>query len=157
MKAMFSRRFSAAHRLPDDPSPCKRIHGHNWEVLVEIDSDGHGSMVLPAEVIKKEIDERFDHKLILYKYDPLKVMLVETRDGYPSDRTHWDIESEDWVVRVPHVPTTENLARFIAEGIWHEAAAFAKDDDHEATRISVKVALRETPTIMAICEVEATL
>ena len=31
--------FEAAHRQLNDPSKCGKLHGHNWKVDVEIESD----------------------------------------------------------------------------------------------------------------------
>ena len=31
--------FSAAHRLPDYPGPCARLHGHNYRVVVVVEGE----------------------------------------------------------------------------------------------------------------------
>jgi 6-pyruvoyltetrahydropterin/6-carboxytetrahydropterin synthase len=61
--------FSAAHALRDYPGVCRRIHGHNWTVVVRLKAgrlDEQG-MSIDYAVLKKilsEILSEFDHQLI---------------------------------------------------------------------------------------------
>jgi 6-pyruvoyltetrahydropterin/6-carboxytetrahydropterin synthase len=58
--------FEAAHRLPDYPGKCNRLHGHNWKVEVtvagaKLDSLG---MLIDFRELKREVNkviERLDH------------------------------------------------------------------------------------------------
>lgn len=61
--------FSASHHLPSLPEghPCTRIHGHNYIVIVELQSETlneHGFVREFAELnqLKDYIDEKFDHR-----------------------------------------------------------------------------------------------
>lgn len=63
--------FSASHHLPSLPDghPCKRIHGHNYIVIVELQSeelDEHGFVREYAELnqLREYIDEKFDHRML---------------------------------------------------------------------------------------------
>lgn len=61
--------FSASHQLLHLPDghPCKRLHGHNYIVLVELAAeslDAFGFVVDYHELapLKRYIDETFDHR-----------------------------------------------------------------------------------------------
>lgn len=140
MKVIFHREFSAAHRLQDDPSPCVRIHGHNYVVDVEIETNAEGTMVVPHSVVKHSIDQ-FDHRLILEENDPFLW-------GTP------DVAAHIGVVRVPGAPTTEFLAQYLAEEIANEAQAWRRDQNQDPGFIDVTVTLRETKSISAVGHIE---
>ena len=56
--------FDASHRLVlDYPSPCQRLHGHRWRVIVEIEAENldKNGMIIDFSEIKKVIN-RFDHR-----------------------------------------------------------------------------------------------
>lgn len=56
--------ISASHslKLPYD-SPCKRTHGHNWIITVEVSAEelDEGGMVIDFSTIK-EVVQRLDHR-----------------------------------------------------------------------------------------------
>jgi len=57
--------ISASHHLRlTYESPCKRLHGHNWIVKVEVQSDtlDENGMVIDFAKVKKEIHGQLDHK-----------------------------------------------------------------------------------------------
>ena len=63
--------FSASHYLPSLPEghPCTRMHGHNYIVIVELQSETlneHGFVREYAELnqLKEYIDDKFDHRLL---------------------------------------------------------------------------------------------
>ncbi len=76
-----SFKFEAAHRLFTMPNdhPCRNIHGHSYVVKVSIWVDDIKTMENPNMVIdfgklkqfQKQLDEFFDHTLILHEDDPL--------------------------------------------------------------------------------------
>lgn len=87
------RHFSAAHFLPHYPGPCSRLHGHNFIVRVyvrgrELDSNG---MLVDFGVLKAAFAE------ILAELD------------------HYCLNERPAFVTTP--PTTENIARYIAEAL----------------------------------------
>ena len=61
--------FSAAHFLKDYKGKCENIHGHNWDVQIEIRGeklDNYG-LLIDFRDLKNELKgilETFDHKLI---------------------------------------------------------------------------------------------
>jgi 6-pyruvoyltetrahydropterin/6-carboxytetrahydropterin synthase len=63
--------FSAAHALPSLPAThkCHRMHGHNYEVRIEVSSsevDEHGMVLDYAELnpVGTYLDDTFDHRTI---------------------------------------------------------------------------------------------
>lgn len=147
MRTTFTRRFSAAHRLKDDDSPCRRIHGHNYIAVITVDCaytwDG---MVVPAEKIKEVVDEVYDHRLILEEGDVLEVGYQVPLTGFPEDEGRIQFQPMDFfIVRVPEAPTTEMLANQIA---W-DVRKVVRQWNKRANKGYVQVTLHETPTISA--------
>lgn len=59
--------ISAAHRLElDYESKCTNLHGHNWIIDVYLRSEklDKNGMVMDFTHIKREIHDKFDHKVI---------------------------------------------------------------------------------------------
>lgn len=105
--------FEMSHALHGYDGLCKNIHGHSYRLFVtvkgipeqNIDSPKHG-MVLDFSILKKivkeEIENYFDHALVLNEKSPLADVL----------RTQ-----ELRLVSVPYQPTCENLLVDFAERI----------------------------------------
>jgi 6-pyruvoyltetrahydropterin/6-carboxytetrahydropterin synthase len=61
--------FAAAHSLRDYPGDCRRLHGHNWKVEVEVCSkelDELG-MVLDFKIIRqlaRKVGDELDHRYL---------------------------------------------------------------------------------------------
>jgi len=98
-------RFESAHRLAKGyVGKCANIHGHSWngELTVrcyELDSMGMGvDFGIMKEAVLRDIEEMFDHKLILQKDDPIAKLL----EGSGSA-----------VVLVDRNPTSEVLAELV--------------------------------------------
>jgi 6-pyruvoyltetrahydropterin/6-carboxytetrahydropterin synthase len=85
--------FASAHTLRGYPGECRRMHGHNWKLEVEITAqalDQHG-MAIDFKVIKRstrELCAQLDHRYL--------------NDIPPFDRIN---------------PTAENLATFFYHGL----------------------------------------
>lgn len=61
--------FCASHHLPELPDghKCKRPHGHNYEVIVELSSDTLDAMGFVSdygllEDIRNDLQQHFDHR-----------------------------------------------------------------------------------------------
>ncbi|HUW57724.1 MAG TPA: 6-carboxytetrahydropterin synthase QueD [Planctomycetota bacterium] len=85
--------FSAAHRLREYEGDCERLHGHNWaiEVRVRTAQLNHLGMVADFREVKRLVQEvigRLDHHFL--------------NDIPPFDEIN---------------PTTENIARFLFDGL----------------------------------------
>ena len=120
--------FCYGHRLLDYDGACAHPHGHNGLVEIELESpelDRRGMVVDFGDVkrdVKRWIDERLDHQMLLRKDDPLVGWLEER--GEP----HYLMDDN---------PTAENIAREIfrhveesgfpvsAVRLWETASSFA--------------------------------
>ena len=63
--------FSAAHYVPalPDDHPCKRMHGHNYTVSIEMRSEelneaGFVRDIKELDEFKNYLDDNFDHRLL---------------------------------------------------------------------------------------------
>jgi 6-pyruvoyltetrahydropterin/6-carboxytetrahydropterin synthase len=97
-------RFCYGHRLLEYAGKCRHLHGHNGRAVISLAAtklDALG-MVMDFSHIKRIvsawIDDKFDHKMLLHKNDPLLPLLVE--HGQP-------------VFPLDVNPTAENIARLI--------------------------------------------
>ncbi len=59
--------FSAAHLIRGYNGPCSRLHGHNWKVTVEVQTDvlDNLGMSIDFYTLQKKIEEvvmQFDHR-----------------------------------------------------------------------------------------------
>jgi len=87
------KQFAAAHRLPDYPDRCSRLHGHSWVVEVSVSGtklDENGMLIDFKEVKKHvgEVIDGLDHQYL----NELEVF------SQPGEETN---------------PTAENIARYI--------------------------------------------
>lgn len=103
-------RFESAHRLTKGyKGKCNNLHGHSWNGEIELRCevlDANDLSVDFSEIknrVVKKIEDMFDHKVLLYREDPLYSKISEETDVFLMDEN----------------PTSEALARFIyyfAEG-----------------------------------------
>ncbi len=65
--------FSAAHNLPNYNGKCENLHGHNWDVEVQVSSEKlENGMVIDFKILKKylkEILSTLDHTYINEKIE----------------------------------------------------------------------------------------
>jgi len=94
-----------AHRLTETVGKCERIHGHSWDVILEIGGDVDQSGKLGGlefgavkNIFRSYLDANFDHSLLLNSEDNW------ARYELPGLQT---MEGD---------PTTENFAKVI--GKW---------------------------------------
>lgn len=79
--------IAAAHRLPDDPGACARLHGHNWSFAATI-----GAEQLAADMVADFRDVKAVFKAL--------------------DHTYLNEDAE--IVDGGHRPTTERVAEVLA-------------------------------------------
>lgn len=99
--------FDMAHALPGYDGKCKNIHGHTYQLEVTVkgetlpeNSTPKNGMLIDFSVLKnlinKELDERWDHALILKKDE--------------NNQLHHELKKQfERVFFVDYSPTTENL------------------------------------------------
>lgn len=112
-------RFESAHRLAKGyVGKCANIHGHSWNGQVTLVApegavlstllDKH-DMYVDYAVLKrilKEIEDEFDHKLLLCEEDSDLIEAIKNRPYLTES-----------VVTLPHNPTSEYLAMVIAQWV----------------------------------------
>ncbi len=98
--------FSYGHRLVGHGGKCRHLHGHNGLLEVDVATDAHDRLGMVVDfgdlndVVKAWVNENLDHRMLLWKEDPVTPVLLEL--GEP-------------VFVMPVNPTAENIARLIAE------------------------------------------
>ena len=88
--------FEAAHRIDDYPGKCRRLHGHNWSVEVEI-----------TGMTLDELGMLVDFKLVKQK---LMTVLDKLDHQYLNELPMFAANS----------PTAENLAKFVFDELTAE-------------------------------------
>jgi len=83
--------FEAAHRLPEYPGKCNRLHGHNWKVEVTVAGD------------------QLDQLGMLIDFKELKQIL----SGIIGTLDHYYLNEIEPFCTIN--PTAENIARYIYE------------------------------------------
>ena len=110
MKIVYKAEISSAHRILNHKGKCKNLHGHNYFIVVEIESDEldeNGFIIDFSEI--KEIIKELDHKVILQKNDPL----IEK------------LRSESLFI-MDEPPSCENISKIIATKISKLLKSFKK-------------------------------
>jgi len=105
-----SSNFESAHRLSNYDGKCKRLHGHNWKVDLEVELNKLNSlgMVYDFSCLKNNL-LLFDHKVLLKK-NKENIKLFK---GLP----------EEWICWFDFEPTAENLAKYFALIFFKESKA----------------------------------
>ena len=127
--------FCFGHRLMHYAGKCRHLHGHNGKAVVTVAAEGLDELGMVVDfsamrkVIGDWIDRTLDHKMLLFRGDPLVSILRDA--GEP-------------VYGLAEHPTTENIAKLIFD--WVESAGYPV----------VEVTMWETPTSYATYGKEAT-
>ena len=75
MKLKLQHHFDAAHRLEFHEGLCRNLHGHRWEIIVEIEGySPDGDMIIDFGKLKQLINE-FDHCTILRGCEENKLLI----------------------------------------------------------------------------------
>lgn len=98
--------FDAAHRLEFHNGKCRNLHGHQWQIIIEIKCKelNKNTMVVDFGDIKRIINE-FDHKTIL-KHCKENVNLINTLREMNCE-----------MIILNDSPTAENIANELKQRI----------------------------------------
>ena len=107
-------RFEAAHRLMDHLGHCKNLHGHSYKVVVTVgckdDKLNDNAMVLDfadlSQVVKREVVDKFDHAVVLYRRDPLADVLAQFDEEHMGKTMR--------IILLDAHPTAEYMAQVFA-------------------------------------------
>ena len=110
-------RFCAAHFLPGHPK-CSALHGHNYEVSVEMvgELDERG-FILDFSLLKeklRQILERLDHRILIPQNSPV-ISIIPAHTSYyiTFDGKAYMFPSEDLCFLSIESTTAELLAKYI--------------------------------------------
>ncbi|HMM20508.1 MAG TPA: 6-carboxytetrahydropterin synthase QueD [Selenomonadales bacterium] len=103
--------FEAAHRLPDYPGKCSRLHGHNWKVEVTVAGD------------------QLDRLGMLIDFRDLKQAL----NGIIGTLDHYYLNEIEPFCRIN--PTAENIARYIYEKLASSLASVSEGVTVRAVKV----------------------
>jgi len=133
---VYSQDVNTKYAIEDD-NPCRRIHGHQGKVTIEMESsslDSRGFVIDFKELtfVKKFINNNLDHRFILSYEDP---NFMSITGGYDTGRVEQlaspiillddtimgyrcsEIEQDSFIF-VDFNPTSENLAKWIYDGVF---------------------------------------
>ncbi|MFW9851521.1 MAG: 6-pyruvoyl tetrahydropterin synthase family protein [Candidatus Thorarchaeota archaeon] len=136
--------IASAHMLTRHDK-CARLHGHNYQIEVEIEGElDESNMIIDFGVFKSKVGEKlakFDHKILLpqrsedldFEIDE-KQVIITTCDG-----RRYRFPKEDVVLLPLESTTVELLSKYIHDLIKEEYPQF---------KITIEIA--ETPTCKVI-------
>jgi len=145
-------RFAAAH-FATFGDECEPLHGHNYDVIVEVEGELTGDgWVVDFGVLKsivRELCQELDHKFLLQRNSKVleidegksnwKVRFRERPGGRPSGRG-WVFPKSDVLPLPIENSTVEQLARWFAERLRERLA------ERGATNLtSISVGIEEMP------------
>ncbi|MCC2644534.1 MAG: 6-pyruvoyl tetrahydrobiopterin synthase [Burkholderiales bacterium] len=134
--AVRKHEIQTGHRVYGHEGQCGNLHGHSYvfDIYCLANSLDNLGMVIDFSVIKNTIcnwlDDNYDHRMLLWKDDPLAKELVCLD---PS------------VVIVPYNPTAENIAHYILTIVAPQVL-------HNINVKVTKVVIKETARCSASCE-----
>lgn len=112
---------STGHRIPNHQQgrgKCARLHGHTFGYLVQLSAEIlDDGFVTDFGNIKAVLD-RWDHRMILWEQDTFELSLSEINEDMKAragDALYNVIENDLGIIRVPFIPTSENMAVHLAE------------------------------------------
>jgi len=105
MKLNLKHSFDAAHRLEFHEGLCRNLHGHRWEVEVEIEALPSDKWIIDFGEIKKIINE-LDHSTML-KICPENQILIDALLIINKDKLYLFDSS----------PTAENITFYLEKKI----------------------------------------
>jgi len=137
MKVSKTAWFEAAHRLKDHRGQCHYLHGHTWQVDIEVDCpESKDDMLIDFGVLSNIVKE-YDHKLLLAVDDPLSQAFRDA-DG---------LKGIAQVVEFNGPPTAENIARDILSKVVQTVHRGVEDN----LVVLTKVKVHETRNSCAEC------
>ncbi len=136
--------ISAAHMLSRHDK-CSRLHGHNYNIVIEIEGDlNEKHMIVDFSEFKEKIGimlKQFDHKLLIPQYN--EDFIIEEGDKEVKVKTcegkYYRFPKEDVKLLPLQTTTVELLSQHIHALIKKEYPTF-----------KVQLEMSETPTSFAI-------
>jgi 6-pyruvoyltetrahydropterin/6-carboxytetrahydropterin synthase len=135
MKVAKRFRWEGAHRLPWHTEGCQHLHGHSYQLWVELTGEAtRQGMFIDFKAIKDVLApliSAWDHAILVDETDQQLLAAIEL------------LASKHYVL--PYDTTSENLCQYVADYLLAQAAQVLAA--HDITTIGVK--LQETETCYA--------
>ncbi|MEJ8802957.1 6-pyruvoyl trahydropterin synthase family protein [Pontibacter sp. H249] len=139
MKVAKRFRWEGAHRLPWHTDGCQNLHGHSYQMWVELSGPaGNNGMLIDFKEIKKVLEplvQAWDHGVLVAETDVALQQAVAL------------LQSKHYIL--PYDTTSENICLYVIHYLINEALDVLVQ--HEVETIYVK--LQETETCYAEHEV----
>jgi 6-pyruvoyltetrahydropterin/6-carboxytetrahydropterin synthase len=125
MKIKTQESFPASHfvQTAGCDSPCRRLHGHTWTIIVEIEGQTQpDGMVVDFRDIKTLI-KRLDHKVLIPTTDSnVTIMNSSDETNYLIDLkyNHYSFPKSDCCLLPIKVVTAENLTEYFVKQMSEE-------------------------------------
>ena len=119
----YRHEWDMGHRLPQHDGKCRRLHGHRYVAEIDvtgpvIQSGSATGMVVDfgdlKAAVRQVVDDRWDHRTMLWQGDPLA-----TKDRGSSYLFDDRDDDRYGIVRVPFIPTAENIAYALLHEVAH--------------------------------------
>jgi 6-pyruvoyltetrahydropterin/6-carboxytetrahydropterin synthase len=132
--------FPAAHRQHLHAGHCSFVHGHNWDIEVELSShqlDGNGFVLDFGKMgfIKEYLADLLDHRFLVNENDPHRAQFEEMERVYAL-----------FSIRIVPNGSCESLCSYIGEqidaqvrnrtggNVWLKRVTIYEDEKNSATR-----------------------
>jgi 6-pyruvoyltetrahydropterin/6-carboxytetrahydropterin synthase len=143
--------FSAAHFITLGQGACESLHGHNYQVMVEVDGPLDASQcVVDFVVVRKLLQPilgEMDHRVILPASHPQLPITVDEREVVVQFKDRrWVFPRGDCLLLPVSNTTAELLARHIALRL---RAALSEKAGSEPDALLVEV--HESPGMAGVC------
>lgn len=138
MKVAKRFRWEGAHRLPWHTEGCQHLHGHSYQMWVELSGEVVAQgMFIDFKAIKAVLDplvSAWDHAILVADSDEQLLAAIDL------------LVSKHYIL--PYDTTSENLCQFVIDYLFTQAADLLATHHISA----VKVKLQETETCFAELE-----
>ncbi|MFB0560285.1 MAG: 6-pyruvoyl tetrahydropterin synthase family protein [Candidatus Lokiarchaeia archaeon] len=110
--------FSAAHFLMRHPK-CERVHGHNYRVTIEIESDKLNSQqmivdFLDVRDIVREICQKMDHHILIpTKAEDIEIKEMGEEMEVIANKRRYIFPKDDALLLPIEATTVENISEYI--------------------------------------------
>ena len=110
--------FSAAHFLMRHPK-CERVHGHNYRVTIEIESDKLNSQqmivdFLDVRDIVREICQKMDHHILIpTKAEDIEIKEMGEEMEVIANKRRYVFPKDDALLLPIEATTVENISEYI--------------------------------------------
>jgi 6-pyruvoyltetrahydropterin/6-carboxytetrahydropterin synthase len=147
--------FSAAHFITFEGGECEALHGHDYQLALEVQGPLNSQQYVVDFAVLHELLKRIlkelDHRVLLAQKHPrIKIQTIGNELEVALGDRRWVLPKQDCLLLPVVNTTTEMLAQFLARRIFEELAG-----RKIAGLKYIRVELRESSGFTAICHSES--